>query len=166
MTSTRSWWGIPVVCLIAVGGWMYVQPEAAPVLSAEDAHEIRQLYATMYQGSDFRDADLWLSTFADDGVFVFPTGDEVTGKQALGEWRANSFRGEEGDSGRRHSFTTIRMTATPDGGATARAYWIELDVKSRPSTIRNTGTADDIFVKTPDGWKFKRHVVHVDAMAN
>ncbi len=97
---------------------------------------------------------------------MFPTGDQVAGKSALAEWRQNSFRGETGDSGRRHSFTTIRMTATPDGGATARAYWIELDVRSRPSTIRNTGTADDIFVKTSDGWKFKSHTVHVDAAAN
>ena len=166
MTTNRSLVVIPLVCLLAAAGWVYTQPQAATVLSAEDAHEIRQLYATMYQGSDFRDADLWLSTFAEDGVFIFPTGDQVAGKSALAEWRENSFRGETGDSGRRHSFTTIRMAATPDGGATARAYWIELDVKSRPSAIRNTGTADDIFVKTSEGWKFKSHTVHVDALAN
>nr|NIQ94612.1 SgcJ/EcaC family oxidoreductase [Desulfuromonadales bacterium] len=133
----RAVFAVLILGLLVVAGWMSTPPKAAPALSADDAHEIRQLYATMYQGSDFRDADLWLSTFAEDGVFIFPNGDQVAGKQALREWRQRTFRGEVGDSGRRHSFTTIRMTASPDGGATARAYWIELDVKSRPSAIRN-----------------------------
>ena len=166
MKRTRSLLVIALVGLVPLGGWLYAQPEAAPVLTAQDAHEIRQLYATMYQGSDFRDADLWLSTFAEDGVFVFPTGDEVAGRAALSEWRAKSFRGETGDSKRRHAFTTIRMTPTPDGEASVRAYWVELDVSVRPSAIKNTGTADDIFVKTSDGWKFKRHTVHLDPATN
>ena len=166
MTHTRTLLTVALVAFVSVAGWMFAKPQAAAVLTAQDAHEIEQLYATMYQGSDFRDKALWLSTFAEDGVFVFPTGDEVAGKQALGAWREKSFAGQTGDSGRRHGFTSIRMTATPDGGATATAYWIELDVKQPPSAIKNTGTAEDTFVKTAEGWKFKRHIVKVDGFGN
>lgn len=166
MSRTRSALVIALVGFVAGTGWMYAQPKAATVLSAQDAHDIEQLYATMYQGSDFRNKELWLSTFTEDGVFVFPTGDEVAGKQALGAWREKSFGSEVGDSGRRHGFTSIRMTASPDGGATATAYWIELDVKQKPSAIKNTGTAEDTFVKTAAGWKFKRHIVRVDGFGN
>ena len=67
---------LPLLGVIVLAGWMYARPEAAATLTAEDAHGIRQLYATMYQGSDFRDADLWLSTFADDGLG--PTGSSWT----------------------------------------------------------------------------------------
>ena len=157
---------ITLAGLLAVGPWVYGQTQMASVLTAQDAHEITHLYATMYQGSDFRDAELWLSTFSDDGVFIFPTGDEVTGKQALAEWREKSFGGQTGDSKRRHYFPNIRMVQTPDGGATARAYWVELDVSGQPAAIRNTGTADDVFVKTSAGWKFKSHAVHLDATTN
>ena len=155
-----------LVGVVAVAGWMLAQPEAAATLTAEDRAEITQLYATMYQGSDFRDADLWLSAFAEDAVFVFPTGDQLEGHEALLAWRNQSFGGETGDAKRRHHVPNIRILPAEDGGATAKAYWIELDVNSTPSTIKGTGTAEDVFVKTADGWKFKYHAVYVDQFGN
>ncbi len=157
---------IALLALVAAAGWMYGQPEAAATLTAEDRAEITQLYATMYQGSDFRDADLWLSAFAEDAVFVFPTGDQIEGHDALMAWRQRSFGGQTGDSKRRHHVPNIRIVPTADGGATASAYWIELDVATAPSSIKNTGTADDVFVKTDAGWKFKHHAVHLDVPIN
>ena len=77
-----------------------------------------------------------------------------------------SFGGQTGDSKRRHHVPNIRILPASDGGATASAYWIELDVGSTPSAIKNTGTAEDIFVKTADGWKFKNHTVNVDGFGN
>ena len=151
-----------LVGMVVVGGWLLAQPEAAATLTAEDRAEIVQLYATMYQGSDFRDADLWLSAFAEDAVFVFPTGDRLEGHDALLGWRNQSFGGETGDAKRRHHVPNIRILPGENGGATATAYWIELDVSSSPSTIKGTGTAEDIFVKTADGWKFQHHIVNVD----
>lgn len=166
MRRIESLVAVALVALLVVGGWMYTRTEAAATLTAEDRAEITQLYATMYQGSDFRDADLWLTAFAEDGVFVFPTGDRVAGHDALMAWRLQAFGGETGDSKRRHHVPNIRIVPAADGGATARAYWIELDVGSNPSTIKNTGTAEDIFVKTADGWKFKSHIVNVDGFTN
>ena len=151
-----------LVGAVVVSGWMLARPEAAGTLTADDRAEIVQLYATMYQGSDFRDADLWLSAFAEDAVFVFPTGDSLEGHDQLMAWRQQSFGGETGDAKRRHHVPNIRIMPSDDGGATATAYWIELDVSASPSTIKGTGTAEDIFVKTANGWKFQNHIVRVD----
>lgn len=164
MRRKATWVTVALIGLTAAAAWTYARPEAAAALTAEDRQEIIQLYATLYQGSDFRDAELWLSTFADDAVFVFPTGDRIAGREALAAWRENSFGGETGDSRRRHYVPNVRLTPAPDGGAAARVYWIEMDVAATPARIRNTGTADDVFVKTADGWKFKSRAVHLDAV--
>ena len=168
MRRIVSWKAVVLAGLVAgvAASWMYAQPQAAATLTAGDRAEITQLYATMYQGSDFRDPDLWLSAFAEDAVFIFPTGDRVEGHDALLAWRKQSFGGETGDSKRRHHVPNIRILPSSDGGATAKAYWIELDVAATPSAIKNTGTAEDIFVKTSDGWKFGSHTVNVDGFTN
>ena len=101
MRRNTSLLAVALLALVAAAGWMHGQPEAAATLTAEDRAEITQLYATMYQGSDFRDADLWLSAFAKDAVFVFPTGDQLEGHDALMAWRQRSFGGQTGDSKRR-----------------------------------------------------------------
>ena len=159
---------VALLALVAAAGWMHGQPEAAATLTAEDRAEITQLYATMYQGSDFRDADLWLSAFAEDAVFVFPTGDQLEGHDALLAWRQRSFGGRTGDSKRRHHVPNIRIVPTARRRRDrARAYWIELDVAASPSSIKNTGTADDVFVEdgTPAG-SFRHHAVHLDVPIN
>src|SRR5713226_3248321 len=92
-----------------------VYARKAAVLTAQDYTEITELYARLYQGSDLRESDLWLSAFADDGTFRFPNGDEVTGKKALAEWRAKSFAGATGDSKRRHWTSGVMLTPSADG---------------------------------------------------
>ena len=85
----------------AFGGWAYAQgggSRLTPSLTAQDHVEITQLYARFNQGTDFRNADLWLSTFADDAVFTLPNGRDIVGKDALTAWRSQSFGGNVGDS--------------------------------------------------------------------
>ncbi len=153
----------------AFGGWAYAQGggrRLTPSLTAQDHVEITQLYARFNQGTDFRNADLWLSTFADDAVFTLPNGRAIVGKDALTAWRAQSFGGNVGDSKRRHMHGSIQLAATPDGGAQGRAYWIVLDVSGKQPTVASSGYVDDVFVKTSAGWQFKTHTVHSDAMAD
>ena len=159
---------IPLLVSTSVGGWAYTQSVRSAtnlILPAQDHVEITQLYARFNQGSDFRDAALWLSTFADDATFTLPNGQQVVGKEALTAWRARSFAGKVGDSGRRHIHGSINLSATTDG-ATGRAYWIVLDVSDKTPSLASTGYVDDAFVKTPDGWRFKTHTVHADAVGN
>ena len=81
---------IPLLVSTSVGGWAYTQSVRSAtnrILTAQDHVEITQLYARFNQGSDFRDAALWLSTFADDATFTLPNGQQVVGKEALTAWR-------------------------------------------------------------------------------
>ena len=164
MTRMRMFMMGIVVASVVVIGLLYAQTAnaRAVVLTAQDYTAITELYARLYQGSDLRELDVWLSNFADDGVFVFPDGKEVAGKKALGEFRVKSFGGNTGDSKRRHWVSGLMLTPMPDGVAKARAYWLMVDGSGKQPVLAQSGTFDDLFVKTKDGWKFKKHVVRMD----
>ena len=154
-----------VVAALAVGLTVHSRAQTQTVLTAQDAHEIEQLYYTMYEGADFRDFDLWFSVWADDGVFKPPFA-ELTGKAELADWRRESWGEQTGDSKRRHHFPNIRLVPDSDGGVTGHAYWILLDVSEQEVEIANTGTSRTVFVKTAGGWKIKHHTVYFDADAS
>jgi hypothetical protein len=128
-------------------------------LTGQDHAEILRLYGMYNQGSDFRDAELFVSAFSDDAVFTTGPGQEVVGRAALLAQRAERHQGETGDTGRRHYNSSIVITPTPDG-AKGRAYWIVMDVSGdRPATTAS-GYYDDVFMKTPAGWKIKVRTLH------
>ena len=68
---------------------------------------------------------------------------------------------ETGDNGRRHLNSSWVITPTADG-AKGRAYWLVLDVSGAQPTPAVSGYYDDVFVKTPDGWKIKSRTLHRD----
>ena len=75
MTGPRVLIGVVVVAgLIGAGSLRAQKAGATGTLSAQDVSDITQLYSSSYQGADLRDADLWLSAYADDAVFTLPTG--------------------------------------------------------------------------------------------
>ena len=164
MWTNRSVLVLVLGACLAVAGWAFAQSggRKAPALTAQDYTEITELYARLYQGSDLRELDTWLSNFADDAVFSFPNGDEVAGKKALGEWRAKSFAGQAGDSKRRHWTSGVMLTPVPDGSVKARAYWFMIDARKKQPVVAESGYFDDLFVKTSAGWRFKRHGVKFD----
>src|SRR2546425_10240246 len=98
MTRMRLFVMMFVLASVAVVGLVYARTAnaRAVALTAQDYTAITELYARLYQGSDLRELDVWLSNFADDAVFTFPDGNEVAGKKALGEWRGESFGGRTG----------------------------------------------------------------------
>jgi len=57
------------------------QPGLIP-LSGTDYEEIRELYARYNQGSDFRDAELFLSAFAEDAIMT-REGRDIVGMAGL-----------------------------------------------------------------------------------
>ena len=76
--------------------------------------------------------------------------------------RAKSYGGKTGDTRRRHWTSGVVMTANADGTAKVRTYWLAIDVIKK--TVIETGTFDDVVVKTPAGWRFKRHAVIFDSV--
>ena len=86
-------------------------------------------------------------------------GSKVEGIAALRASRPKREAGEKGrSSGRRHRTGSYLITPTDDG-AKGRAYYILLDVTTRPPTMNFTGVYEDEFVWTPDGWRIKQRVV-------
>ena len=149
------------------GGWARAQQgsEAAPELTGRDYEEIKALYARYNQGSDFRDAELFVSAFADDAVMIRPNGATIEGMAALRADRAERYQGKTGDNGRRHMNASHLITAT-ESGATGRAYYVLLDVTTRPAAITASGYYEDEFVRTRTGWKIKTRTLHSDPVQN
>jgi hypothetical protein len=52
-----------------------------------------------------------------------------------------------------HLILSIVITATPEG-ATGNAYMVELGGRD-PNRITRMGNYEDVYVKTPEGWRFK-----------
>lgn len=158
---------IAAVGLVAVGvmvGWFSApgnNAAAAGALMSEDYAEIEQLYWRYNHGADFRDAELFVSAFADDAVF--DVGQQtINGGEELMAWRVERHAGQTGDTGRRHWNNGWRILPTADG-AQARVYWLLVDVSgAQPNTVRS-GYYDDEYVKTADGWRIRNRKLNSDS---
>ena len=84
-----------VVALAGVG-FVNAQDSASTTLTGQDYEEIKALYARYNQGSDFRDAELFLSAFAKDAVMT-RGGRDIVGMDALRADRAERYQGKTGD---------------------------------------------------------------------
>ena len=133
-------------------------------LSGTDYEEIRELYARYNQGSDFRDAELFLSAFAEDAIMT-REGRDIVGMAALRADRARRYQGETGDVGRRHVNGSFIIQATKEG-ASSRAYYVLLDVTARPPTMIGSGYYEDTFVRTPLGWRIQHRKLFIDGDGN
>ena len=159
---------LPALFAIALVGvvtsfvWAAHGPDGdAPALTGQDHAEIMRLYGMYNQGSDFRDAELFVSAFADDAVFTTGPDQEVVGREALLAQRAERYQGQTGDNRRRHYNSSFVITPTADG-AKGLAYWTLMDVSGEQPTPVVSGYYDDVFVKTPAGWKIKTRTLHRD----
>lgn len=56
-----------------------------------------------------------------------------------------------------HLIVNHVITPTPDG-ATGKAYLLAIGVGGDPTTIERQGGYEDVYVKTPAGWRFKSRV--------
>lgn len=170
MRTIRRSFAMPAVVVVTLsltGGLAVAQQGsgAAPELTGRDYEEIKALYARYNQGSDFRDAELFVSAFADDAVMIRPNGARIEGMAELRADRAERYQGQTGDNGRRHMNASYLITAT-EAGAKGRAYYVLLDVTRRPASITASGYYEDEFVRTRSGWKIKKRTLHSDPVSN
>lgn len=162
----KSGWGnfvklVGVTLMLALSGFgaMSAQEKTSSApLTGQDYEEIKALYARYNQGSDFRDTELFLSAFADDAVMT-RGGRDIVGMDALRADRAERYQGETGDVGRRHINGSFLITPTPEG-ATARTYYLLLDVTTRPPTMIASGYYQDVFSRTPAGWRIQHRSLY------
>jgi hypothetical protein len=166
MSKVKLWVAVAVVVGVMGGGWVFAQEgagSAVRALTGQDYEHIKELYARYNQGSDFRDADLFLSAFAEDAVMT-RGGRATSGMAALRAERVERYAGETGDNGRRHYNGSWVITPTATG-AKARAYYMVYDVSTRPPTPVASGYYDDTFTRTSNGWLIQTRTLTSDGPA-
>ena len=126
----------------------------AKVLTAMDYIEIQQLVARYAYALDTHAENgyMYADLFAPDGTF----GGTTKGREALATVARNNQPDKSGPAATRHFLTNVIVTPTPEG-AIGRQYMVLIDVgnASKPSAIDHGGCYEDVYVKTPAGWRFK-----------
>ena len=136
---------------------------SATKLTAEDYIEIQQLVArypyALDQNGD--EGASYANLFTADGVF----------RQPRTEGRANlatmASRAPRGPHYTRHFLTNHIIEATAEG-ATGKQYLVAVDIGERgePNSIFLGGHYEDVYVRTPEGWRFKTRTFIASATAS
>lgn len=128
----------------------------APALSALDYIEIRQLVARYAYAVDtgVDEGRVYAALFAPDGVFADRAGRETTGPDALAALARRNTRGPQSA----FHFIVNHVIEPAAGGAIGKQFLLQLRIgeRERPNDVFGGGRYDDVYVKTPDGWRFKR----------
>ena len=148
-----------VILGLAAGVAGHAQNGAKPApasLAPMDYIEIRQLVAryayAVDTGAD--NGNVYASLFAPDGVFLDRTGRATTGKDALASLARRNTRGRQSA----FHFIMNHVIEPAAGGATGKEYLVQIRIGDgdRPNDIFGGGHYEDVYVKTPDGWRFKQ----------
>ena len=146
-----------VMTLVLVGalavGWSAVQGQSPPTLTGQDYAEIEQLLARYYQGLDFEDMEMLGSVFAEDATYTL-VGTELAGREAIVASVEQRITMRPPEHERRHWQNNAVITPTAEG-ATGRTYWVSFEVSYVPPKPALSGHWDDIYVRTPDGWRIQ-----------
>ena len=142
--------------LIGIGAAPLVRAQqkvTGGLLSAADYIEIQQLVARYSYAVDTH-ADngyAYADLFTTDGTFG-----NTKGREALAELTRTTQKDRGGPASTRHFLTNVIIYPTPEG-ARGSQYLMALDVSEggKPSSIVHGGRYDDVYVKTPAGWRFK-----------
>ncbi len=138
-------------------------------LTALDYIEIQQLVAKYARAIDtcsnngYDYADLYTA----DGVFLpMVNGKSITGIQGREKLAEVSGGGSKGcknvgwiKQGVHHIYVNHIITPTPEG-ATGTVDMMMIGLGGDPNKIENDGYYEDLYVKTPQGWRFKQRTHH------
>lgn len=129
-------------------------------LTPLDYIQIQQLVASYGHALDNGlnnddNGDVYASLFAPGGVFGRPYTNSVDGLKALARTQPHNRRYI------RHFLTNIVIQPSPEG-AVGRQYLVVLDQgeDGKPGSALLGGHYEDIYVKTPEGWRFKQRTLY------
>jgi hypothetical protein len=152
---------------------MWLGPKAAvvsaqePSLTALDYQQIVQLTNRYAYGIDTcsNNGYDYADVFTPDGVFIDKNSDQgfkqggrvlAKGRDALATLIGGGSRGCKTAmiwTGWSHIMTNHLITPSPEG-ATGRIYLLQMGIKG-PGSIERHGGYEDVYVKTPMGWRIK-----------
>jgi hypothetical protein len=141
---------------------------APAALTALDYFEIQQLNERYVHAIDncIENGYEYASLYTRDGVFidlwsengVKQGGIQWQGPAKLMEVSGGGVAGCKGWQRRSEAtsymITGLVITPSPEG-ATGKAYLFAVGVKGNPLAIEREGSYEDVYVKTPEGWRFK-----------
>jgi hypothetical protein len=137
--------GIVLALVVGTVDGVFAQGGAAGTLTALDYVEIQQLYARYNYAIDSGDVEAYVALYTPDGSF-----NTYEGHEGLRTFMKNRRGGT-----RRHWNTNLVITPSPEG-ATGAVYLMFVDVGTKPPTVTGAGKYEDLLVKTPQGWRFKK----------
>ena len=147
--------------LLAIpAGWvLHAQTSKPATLTAADYLELQQLVARYSYAVDMHggDGSAFAALFAPDGNISTPDrGTLAKGTAQLAEFATQTNKDRSGPAFARHFVTNVVIKPAP-GGATGRSYLVTLDISEsgQPAKMISGGHYDDVYVKTPQGWRIK-----------
>jgi hypothetical protein len=150
-----------VIGLMAGGGVLAQKKASGATLTPRDYLDIQQLVAryayAMDSGAD--NGNAYADLFTDDGEFVL-AADTTRGRDALAALGRSGFvDGHKPANGVSH-FILNHVIEPAAGGATGKEYVVLVNIgeggKPGAEWSNTGGHYEDRYVKTPQGWKFKR----------
>jgi uncharacterized protein (TIGR02246 family) len=166
--------GSPTFAAVALGA-LGASTASAEDSYAEDRAKIEDLQARYLFALDFRDADAYAATFAEDGVLDYGAG-KLVGRDAIRNMvaglRANAARqsGEDTAGLRpaagRHNISNIVLTIDGDR-ATGTAYWFHMGNANpeRRAQLNSFGHYEDELVKVDGEWLFSLRKIYNEQIA-
>ena len=145
-----------IATLLAIpAGWaLRAQTSRPATLTASDYLEIQQLVARYSYAVDMHggDGSAYAALFTPDGSL----GTQANGTAQLAEFAAQTNKDRSGPAFARHFVTNVVIKPAPEG-ATGRSYLVTLDAAEgdTQTTMLSGGHYDDVYVKTPQGWRIK-----------
>ena len=156
---------ITAVIISTTSGSVSYFAQTRPVSSyAEDRAAIEDLQARYLFALDFHDPDLYVSTFTEDGVLDYGSGD-VKGRQAIktviaGMPAPKAVAGKRAGAAR-HNISNIVIKV--DGNkATGVSYWFHYsnDNPDRKGVFDGFGHYEDELVKANGKWLFTKRKIY------
>ena len=155
-----KWKYVIIATLLAIpAGWVIGAQTSKPAtLTAADYLELQQLVARYSYAIDMHggDGSAFAALFAPDGSLGAQAGTLAKGTAQLAAFAAQTNKDRSGPAFTRHFVTNVVIKPAP-GGATGRSYLVTLDAAEggKPTTMLSGGHYDDVYVKTPLGWRIK-----------
>ena len=163
---TKTLIAFSLAALVSVPAFAQQKPMT---LSAMDYIEIQQLVAkyAKYIDSCSNNGYDYADLFTADGAFVpvingKPTAG-IQGRERLAEVSGGGSRGCKNvgwiQQGVRHLYPNHVIEATPEG-AKGTVDMLMIGLGGDPNKIQYDGHYEDVYVKTPQGWRFKQRMHH------